>query len=253
MLSQERSMKPCSLNVHSIETMGAFDGPGIRYVLFLQGCPFKCQFCHNRDTWDTHINKIKTPEEVLADFNRYKSFYKHGGITVSGGEPLLQIDALIELFKLFKSHNIHTAIDTAGGTFNPNNTTKMDELMRYTDLILLDIKHMDDASHQTLIGTSNKNILAFARYLDAIDKTVYIRHVLMPGITGTSTQLNALRNFLDTLHNVKQIDILPYHTKGISKWKTLGFEYELKDLKEPTKEEIYEAHDILKTAYIYKK
>jgi pyruvate formate lyase activating enzyme len=253
MLSQERSMNPCSLNVHSIETMGAFDGPGIRYVLFLQGCPFKCQFCHNRDTWDTHINKIKTPEEILADFNRYKSFYKHGGITVSGGEPLLQIDALIELFKLFKSHNIHTAIDTAGATFNPNNTEKMDELMRYTDLLLLDIKHMDDGSHQTLVGASNKNVLAFARYLDTLDKTVYIRHVLLPGITGTITQLNALRNFLDTLHNVKQIDILPYHTKGISKWKTLGFEYALMDLREPTKEEIYEAHDILKTAYIYKK
>lgn len=246
-------MNPCSLNVHSIETMGAFDGPGIRYVLFLQGCPFKCQFCHNRDTWDTHINKIKTPEEILADFNRYKSFYKHGGITVSGGEPLLQIDALIELFKLFKSHNIHTAIDTAGATFNPNNTEKMDELMRYTDLLLLDIKHMDDGSHQTLVGASNKNVLAFARYLDTLDKTVYIRHVLLPGITGTITQLNALRNFLDTLHNVKQIDILPYHTKGISKWKTLGFEYALMDLREPTKEEIYEAHDILKTAYIYKK
>lgn len=253
MLSQERSMNLSSLNVHSIETMGAFDGPGIRYVLFLQGCPFKCQFCHNRDTWDTSINKIKTPEEVLADFNRYKSFYKHGGITVSGGEPLLQIDALIELFKLFKSHNIHTAIDTAGATFNPNNTEKMDELMRYTDLILLDIKHMDEGSHQTLVGASNKNVLAFARYLDALNKTVYIRHVLLPGITGTPTQLNALRNFLDTLHNVKQIDILPYHTKGISKWKTLGFEYALMDLREPTKDEIYEAHDILKTAYIYKK
>ncbi len=246
-------MKPSNLNVHSIETMGAFDGPGIRYVLFLQGCPFKCQFCHNRDTWDTAINKIKTPEEVLADFNRYKSFYKHGGITVSGGEPLLQIDALIELFKLFKSHNIHTAIDTAGGTFNPNNTEKMDLLMQYTDLVLLDIKHMDDSAHQTLVGASNKNVIAFANYLNSMDKTVYIRHVLLPGITGTKQQLFALREFLDTLSNVKQIDILPYHTKGISKWKTLGFEYELKDLKEPTKAEIYEAHDILKTAYIYKK
>lgn len=246
-------MKPSNLNVHSIETMGAFDGPGIRYVLFLQGCPFKCQFCHNRDTWDTHINKIKTPDEVLADFNRYKSFYKHGGITVSGGEPLLQIDALIELFKLFKSHGIHTAIDTAGATFNPNNTTKMDELMQVTDLVLLDIKHMNDEAHQTLVGASNKNVIAFANYLNALNKTVYIRHVLLPGITGTEAQLTQLRTFLDTLSNVKQIDILPYHTKGISKWKTLGFEYELLDLKEPTKDEIYEAHDILKTAYIYKK
>lgn len=241
------------LNVHSIETMGAFDGPGIRYVLFLQGCPFKCQYCHNRDTWDYKMNKAKTVEEVYKDFLKYKSFYKHGGITVSGGEPLLQIDALIDLFKLFKSNGIHTCIDTSGGSFNPNNLAKMDELMAYTDLVLLDIKHMDDVAHQKLVGASNKGVFAFAKYLNDIDKTVYIRHVLIPGITSSVTHLNQLRAFLDTLTNVKQIDILPYHKKGIQKWQSMNLKYELLDVEEPTKDEIYQAHDILKTCYIYKR
>lgn len=241
------------LNVHSIETMGAFDGPGIRYVLFLQGCPFKCQYCHNRDTWDYKMNKPKTPNEILADYNKYKSFYKQGGITVSGGEPLLQVDALIDLFTLFKSHNIHTCIDTSGGSFNPSNTDKIDELMKLTDLVLLDIKHIDDEAHKVLVGASNKNILAFARYLDNMGKDVYIRHVLMPNITGTEEHLTNLRTFLDTLSNVKQIDVLPYHKKGISKWQALKFDYPLLDLEEPSKDLIYTALDILKTCYEYKK
>ncbi|PKK86780.1 MAG: pyruvate formate-lyase 1-activating enzyme [Tenericutes bacterium HGW-Tenericutes-8] len=241
------------LNVHSIETMGAFDGPGIRYVLFLQGCPFKCQYCHNRDTWDYKVNKSKTVEEIFIDFNKYKSFYKHGGITVSGGEPLLQIDMLIDLFKLFKSHGIHTCIDTSGATFNPQDTKRLDELMQYTDLVLLDIKHIDDEAHKVLVGASNKNVIQFARYLNDINKSVYIRHVLLPNITGTTEQLTKLRTFLDTLTNVKQIDILPYHKKGIQKWAALKFDYPLLDLEEPSKELIYQAHDILKTCYVYQK
>ncbi|MBM7452994.1 pyruvate formate lyase activating enzyme [Acholeplasma morum] len=254
MLSQEHSMNPSKiLNVHSIETMGAFDGPGIRYIVFLQGCPFRCQYCHNRDTWDTKMNLPKTPEAILEDYMKYKSFYKQGGITVSGGEPLLQVEALIELFKLFKSNGIHTCIDTSGASFNPQQTEKMDELMQYTDLVLLDIKHIDDEGHKVLVGASNKNVLAFANYLNNINKDVYIRHVLIPGITGEEEYLKRLRVFLDTLSNVKQIDILPYHKKGIMKWEALKYDYPLKDVEEPSKDLIYTAHDILKTCYEYKK
>lgn len=253
MLLHVRSMKHSKGNTHSVETMGAFDGPGIRYILFLQGCPLRCQFCHNRDTWDTQENKLQTPEEILADYQKYKTFYKNGGITVSGGEPLLQIDFLIELFTLFKAHNIHTCIDTSGATFTPHNTEKFASLMKVTDLVLLDIKHIDDEGHKVLVGTTNKHILAFAKYLSDIDKDVYIRHVLLPGITGTDDQLTRLRSFLDTLTNVKRIDILPYHKKGIVKWEINHFDYPLKELEEPCKDLIMKAHDILKTCYVYKK
>lgn len=245
-------MKHSKGNTHSVETLGAFDGPGVRYILFLQGCPLRCQFCHNRDTWGTEINKPKTAEEVLEDYNKYQTFYKNGGITVSGGEPLLQIDFLIELFELFKSKGIHTCIDTSGATFNLASSEKMAKLMTLTDLVLLDIKHIDDEGHKVLVGVSNKQILKFAKYLSDIDKDVYIRHVLLPGITGTVDQLTRLRVFLDTLKNVKRIDILPYHKKGIFKWDDNQFDYPLKDLEEPSKDEIMQAHTILKTCYIYK-
>ena len=225
-------------NIHSIETFGAFDGPGVRYVLFLQGCPFKCQFCHNRDTWDTSVNTIKSVEEIYYDFRKYRSFYQKGGITVSGGEPLLQIDFLIQLFKYFKSHGIHTAIDTAGSTFNELYKPRFDELMQYTDLVMLSIKHMDENIHKKLVGGSNKQVLAFAKYLSDIQKPVYIRHLLLPTITDTRENLTATKEFLFTLSNIEKIEVLPYHKKGIVKWERLSLSYELKDIPEPSSEDV---------------
>jgi pyruvate formate lyase activating enzyme len=236
-------------NVHSIETFGAFDGPGIRYVLFLQGCPFQCQYCHNRDTWSTTQNKTMSVNDVLSDFEKYSHFYKKGGITVSGGEPLLQINFLIELFKTAKERNIHTCLDTSGGSYHKRNDALFHELMKYTDLVLLDIKHIDDTKHQVLTKSSNQHVLEFAKLLDLLHKKVIIRHVLVPTLTDNESDLKNLRLFLDELTNVIGIEVLPYHKTGIKKWNELGFTYELTHIDEPTKDMIKKAEDILKKDY----
>ena len=238
-------------NVHSIETFGAFDGPGIRYVLFLQGCPFRCQFCHNRDTWTTKTNKLMTVEEVLNDYDRYKKFYKKGGITVSGGEPLLQLPFLIELFKECQKRNIHTCLDTSAACFNVRKSDDFKQLMKYTDLVLLDIKQINDEKHKVLVGDSNQKVLDFARFLDELKVPVNTRHVLIPGINNDIEDLKDLRAFLDSLSNIVKIDILPYHTKGIMKWEQMGLDYPLKGVLEPTKEEVEIAENILKSNYKY--
>lgn len=238
-------------NVHSIETLGAFDGPGIRYVLFLQGCPFKCQFCHNRDTWSTRLNKKMTVEEVLKDYDQYKSFYKKGGITVSGGEPLLQTPFLIELFKSAKLKGIHTCLDTSAACFNVRKLALFQELMQYTDLVLLDIKHIDNEKHKVLVGDSNVKVLDFAKYLDELKVKVRIRHVLIPTINDSVEDLANLRLFIDQLKNVVGIDVLPYHTKGKVKWERMGLVYPLAHIKEPTKDIVDRAERILKENYQY--
>lgn len=248
-------MKPSDvtrLNVHSVETFGAFDGPGIRYVLFLQGCPFQCQYCHNRDTWSTRVNKLMTTDDILEDYKKYKSFYRKGGITVSGGEPLLQMKGLIELFRKAKDLNIHTCLDTSAACFNVKQSEDFRTLMSLTDLVLLDIKHIDNEKHMKITGSPNTQVLDFARFLDELSVNVIIRHVLVPTMTDDEHDLKKLRAFLDTLSNVSAIDILPYHTKGIMKWKELGFTYPLSDIKEPTFESIQKAEAILKRDYAFR-
>ncbi len=248
-------MKPSDvtyLNVHSIETFGAFDGPGIRYVLFLQGCPFQCQYCHNRDTWSTRKNKMMTADDIITDYKKYKSFYKKGGITVSGGEPLLQMKGLIELFKLAKSEGIHTCLDTSAACFSVKESEDFKMLMSLTDLVLLDIKHIDNDIHKKLTGSSNAQVLDFARFIDELNVKTIIRHVLVPTITDDEVHLKQLRSFLDTLSNVISIEILPYHTKGIMKWRELGLIYPLPDIKEPTIESIERAETILKRDYRFR-
>lgn len=240
-------------NIHSIETFGTFDGPGVRYVLFLQGCPFKCKFCHNRDTWSTDKNKLMTPNDVYNDFKRFKRFYKNGGITVSGGEPLLQLEFLKELFKLFKEHKIHTCLDTSGACYNEKNNPLFQELLKYTDLVLLDIKQIDEEKHIDLVGSSNKMVLDFAKYLDSLNVNIGTRHILIPTINDSVQDLTRLRAFLDTLNNIVSIDVLPYMTLGIHKWEEMNLTYPLKDIKEPTKKEILNAEKILKKDYLYKK
>ena len=250
------SMNPSNqvfANVHSIETFGTFDGPGIRYVLFLQGCPFKCQYCHNRDTWSTEQNQRKSVNEILSDFEKYSHFYKNGGITVSGGEPLLQIHFLIELFKKAKERNIHTCLDTSGGTYHEKNNELFIELLKYTDLVLLDIKEINEEKHLSLTKQSNKQVLSFARFLSDMKKKTIIRYVLVPTITDAEEDLIKLREFLDTLNNVVNIEVLPYHRSGISKWKDLGVKYELEKIEEPKKKMVERAEHLLKSGYNYLK
>ena len=193
----------------------------------------RCAYCHNPDTWSYDAGTLYTPEEILEQYRRNKPFYKDGGLTVTGGEPLLQIDFLLELFTLAKKEDIHTCIDSSGIMFNPEDAewmTQLDTLLEVTDLIMLDIKHIDPEQHKKLTGHSNKNILAFAEYLSQKQVPVWIRHVMVPTITDNEKYLYQLGWFLGGLHNLKALDVLPYHTMGIPKYEKLGFPYRLKGI-----------------------
>ena len=220
--------------IHSIETFGTVDGPGIRFVIFMQGCPLRCRYCHNPDTWDTKGGKQMSVEEILAQFEKNKAFYSKGGITVTGGEPLLQIDFLCELFEKAKAQNIHTCIDTSGITYRKDNSSyvdKLDTLMQYTDLIMLDIKHIDSVEHKALTGADNEGILAFARYLEEKQIPLWVRHVVVPGINDKEEYLLELGRFIGGLSNVKALDVLPYHTMGVEKYRELGIPYSLEGVE----------------------
>ena len=234
--------------IHSVESFGSADGPGVRYIVFLKGCNMRCQYCHNPDTWAKDGGELMTPEEVLKKALRYKTYWKEkGGITVSGGEALLQIDFVTELFRLAKEKGVNTCLDTSGNPFSLEEPfkSKFDELMKYTDLFMLDIKHMDDAAHRKLTGQTNQNILEMAAYLSDHGKAMWIRHVLVPGITTEEDELHRLRSFLDTLKTVERVEVLPYHTLGVFKWKELGIPYQLEGVDPPTKEQIDQAKEIL--------
>lgn len=234
--------------IHSVESFGSADGPGVRYIVFLKGCNMRCQYCHNPDTWAKDGGELMTPEEVLKKALRYKTYWKEkGGITVSGGEVLLQIDFVTELFRLAKEKGVNTCLDTSGNPFSLEEPfkSKFDELMKYTDLFMLDIKHMDDAAHRKLTGQTNQNILEMAAYLSDHGKAMWIRHVLVPGITTEEDELYRLRSFLDTLKTVERVEVLPYHTLGVFKWKELGIPYQLEGVDPPTKEQIDRAKEIL--------
>lgn len=217
--------------IHSKESFGTVDGPGIRYVLFMQGCPMRCLYCHNPDTWEVNAGTLITTDEILNEYRKNSSFYTNGGITVTGGEPLLQIDFVTELFQKAKAEGIHTCIDTSGITFNPKNTEKFDELVKYTDLVMLDIKHIDSKKHNALTGHGNENILAFAKYLEEKKTPLWIRHIIVEGITDSPEDLVRLGEFIGTLGNLKALDVLPYHTMGVGKYEEMGIPYPLKDLK----------------------
>lgn len=235
-------------NIHSIETFGTVDGPGIRYVIFFQGCPLRCKYCHNPDTWQVQAANSRSVDDILKDFESYRAYLKDGGITCTGGEPLLQIDFIIELFKKAKERNIHTCVDTSGITFSKNNNEvmkKFDELIKYTDLFLLDIKHIDDLEHRKLTGSSNSNILDFAKYLSDNNKDMWVRHVVVPGITYNERYLYELGYFLGDLKNIKALDVLPYHTMGITKYKTLGIKYPLEGVEALKAEDAKEARNII--------
>ena len=269
--------------VHSTESFGAVDGPGIRFVVFLQGCKMRCKYCHNPETWNlvTDYSKLysdetsdaereelekkieentkllkdkgvkieaRTPEDLLKQALRYKPYWKNGGgITVSGGEALLQMDSLIEFFKLAKAEGIHTTIDTAGNPFTREEPffSKFNELMNLTDLFLLDIKQINDDKHRDLTGFSNSNILDLAQYLSDQGKHMWIRHVLVPTITTDEDDLKKTKEFIDTLKTVDKVEVLPYHKLGITEWERLGIPYKLEGIDPPTDEEQKLAKSIL--------
>lgn len=241
--------------IHSFETFALVDGPGIRCAVFLHGCALRCKFCHNPDTWHPCDRLIHmTPAELRQKLVRYKNYWKkHGGVTISGGEPLLQMDFVTETFRLLKKDGVHTAIDTAGQPFAPKDPDWMrrfHELMEVTDLFILDLKQYDDALHRELTGYGNENILAMARYLSDHGKEMWIRHVLVPGVTDDEVDLTNMSAFIASLNTVTRVEILPYHTLGVSKWQQLGLEYPLEGVPTPTEEQVKRAEDILNvTAY----
>ena len=238
--------------IHSIETCGTVDGPGLRYVVFLQGCPMRCAYCHNPDTWAPNKGEEMTVEEALERFYHNTAFYKNGGVTVTGGEPMMQMDFLIEMFEKLHKDHVHTCIDTSGIMFQPDSEVfmeKLDRLLKVTDLVMLDIKHINDEEHKKLTAHSNKRILAFAKYLDKNNIPVWIRHVVVPGITLYRDYLEELGAFIGTLNNVKALDVLPYHSMGKVKYESLGMEYVLADTKDATKEEAVAAKNIILSAY----
>lgn len=232
-------------NIHSIESCGTVDGPGIRFVIFMQGCPMRCQYCHNPDSWTTNANKLMTVDEIMQKYDGVKEFVQSGGITVTGGEPLLQINFVTELFKAAKSKNIHTALDTSGITFNPQNTETIDELLKYTDLVLLDIKHINNEEHKKLTGCSNQNILKFAQYLSEKGIPMWIRHVVVKDITLNEEYLTELGKFIKTLKTVKALDVLPYHDMAIPKYEALNINYPLKNTQPTTKQQAIWARDVI--------
>lgn len=236
--------------VHSLESFGLVDGPGIRFVVFLQGCALRCQFCHNPDTWKSGGEEW-TAEKLFDRVWRYHTYWKNdGGITVSGGEPLLQMNFVTEFFKLAKSKGIHTTIDTAGQPFsdNPEWLKKFEELMKVTDLVMLDLKEMNEEGHKKLTGYTNQNILKMAQWLSDHNKSMWIRHVLVPGITDDKEDLQKMYEFISSLKTVERVEILPYHTLGMVKWADLKIDYPLEGVPVPTEEQIKIAEEILHTA-----
>ena len=234
--------------VHSLESFGSVDGPGIRYLIFLQGCPMRCRYCHNADTWDFKKGDEYTADELLDKAERYRSYWgDRGGITVSGGEPLMQIDFLVELFTKAKQRGINTCIDTSGQPFSKKEPffSKFEQLCKLTDLFLVDIKHIDNEAHRALTGHGNENILDMLRYLSDINKPVWIRHVLVPGLTDDDEMLRRTGEFISSLKNVQRVEVLPYHSFGAYKWQALGIPYSLAETLPPTKERVENAQRLL--------
>ena len=231
-------------HIHSTESFGAADGPGVRFIVFMQGCHMRCRYCHSPDTWKMDGGDEVTADEILKRALRFKPYWgKDGGITISGGEPLLQIDFVIELFKKAKELGINTCIDTAGNPFTKEEPffSKFEELMKYTDLLLLDLKEINPTRHKDLTGFDNSNIIEMAKYLSEINKPVWIRHVLVPEHSDFDEDLDALGDFIDTLSNVDRVEILPYHTLGKFKWENLGIPYTLESISPPSAERIENA------------
>ncbi|MGP1521193.1 MAG: pyruvate formate-lyase-activating protein [Treponema sp.] len=232
--------------IHSYESFGTVDGPGLRYVVFMQGCPLHCMYCHNRDTWNKNTpHIIETAEQTFGRVLRYEHYYiMAGGVTITGGEPLLQAKYVKELFKLCKKEKLHTALDTSGYYLNE----EVRDALSYTDLVMLDIKSIDESQHKMLTGVSLKPIMKFLDYVVSINKPLWIRHVVIPGITYNFELLKKLAAYIKTLSNVEKVDVLPYHTMGAFKWSKLGFDYPLEGVPALSLEETEKAKEIFTNA-----
>lgn len=239
---------PVMGRIHSTENFGTVDGPGVRFIVFTQGCRMRCQFCHNPDTWKIGGGKEVSTDQLLEEALRYRSYWgEEGGITVSGGEPLLQIDFVLDLFKKAKELDIHTTLDSCGNPFTREEPffNKFNELMEYTDLVLFDVKQINEFRHKKLTGCTNSNIIEMADYLSEIEQPVWIRHVLVPDRSDYDEDLIALGEFIKTLNNVQKVEVLPYHTMGVFKWQELGIPYPLKGIEPPTNERVENAKKLL--------
>ncbi len=234
-------------NIHSIESFGTVDGPGVRFVVFFQGCTMRCKYCHNPDTWSFALGTHYTPEEIIKKMTRNIEFYESGGITATGGEPMCQLDFLTELFALAKSKGINTCLDTSGIMFDESRIEKIDALLQVCDLVMLDIKHINENQHIRLTGVSNKNTLAFAKYLNKKQKQMRIRYVLVPTLTDSEADLVELGNFLKEFSNLEKIEVLPYHTLGKVKYESLGIKYPLENIPEANADMAKKALEIIKT------
>ncbi|NLL79201.1 MAG: pyruvate formate lyase-activating protein [Clostridiales bacterium] len=234
--------------IHSLESFGTVDGPGVRFVVFVQGCPMRCAYCHNPDTWEMNAGTIMEAADIIEQYERNKGFYQDGGITVTGGEPLMQVDFLLELFELAKQKGIHTCIDSSGIAFNDKNAEwmeKLDRLMTMTNLVMLDIKHIDPVKHKELTGQPNDRILAFAKYLSEKNVDIWIRHVVVPGITDDDKYLYQLGYFIGGLSSLRALDVLPYHTMGKVKYEKLGIKYKLEDVPPMDKDKVIEKKQVI--------
>jgi len=231
-------------NVHSLETFGTLDGPGIRFVVFMQGCSLQCKYCHNRDTWSRLINQQYTVDELIEKICKYKTYFdvSGGGVTITGGEPLLQVDFLIELFKKLKTLKIHTAIDTSGMFAI---TDKVKKLLSLTDLVLLDIKHINSDKCKDLVGVPNQLELNFARYLSDNNIPIWIRQVIIPGVTDDEKDLLDLKNFINSLKSVQKVELSAYHNMGKYKWEKLDLKYPFENIRTANDEDIKRAKKIL--------
>ena len=238
--------------IHSIESFGTVDGPGVRFVVFFQGCPMRCLYCHNPDTWRMADGQSVTVEEILAQFRKNRAFYQKGGITATGGEPLMQLDFLTALFEAAKAEKVHTCLDTSGITFRQDDQqllARFDRLMDATDLIMLDLKQVIPERHRALTGQENANVLAFARYASEKDKKLWIRHVVVPGWTDDDESLRALGRFMAELKSVKALDVLPYHTLGVHKYQDLGMPYPLEGVEPLEQKDAERARGVILGAF----
>jgi len=245
----EEQHKPVQGRIHSLESFGTVDGPGTRFVVFVQGCPMRCAYCHNPDTWEMNAGTLMEPSYIMEQYERNKAFYQNGGgLTVTGGEPLMQMDFLIDLFTLAKEKGVHTCIDTSGIAFTPDNApmmAKFDRLMPLTDLVMLDIKHIDSEKHLDLVKQPNTNILKFAAYLDEKNVDMWIRHVVVPGYTDDDKYLYELGYFIGQFHNLKALDALPYHTMGEAKYKKLGMPYRLEGVPAMNQNDLIKKKEVI--------
>ena len=247
-------MPLCNLigHVHSLESFGSVDGPGVRFVVFLQGCALRCKYCHNPETWACEGGEEYTPEALFQKVSRYRNYWgKKGGVTVSGGEPLRQMEFLTAFFQLARKKGVHTALDTAGQPFRPEDPEYLaafDTLMASTSLVILDLKEIDPEKHRQLTGKDNANILAMARHVSDLGVPLWIRHVLAPGLTDDEEGLRRTADFIASLKTVQRVEVLPYHTLGLFKWEKLGIPYPLPDAVPPTAEQVKRAEELLEVS-----